>query len=521
MANGTGYSNAEVKAGVFLTLCLALFVGMLFIYGKVARVLRGRQEISVVFTSVTSLRPDAPVRYNGVEVGRVKEIQILHLNETNIARLPKLTAGDLDNLPLTEREQKLLRSGRETLPEQFEEEVKKKLLYRTMIMLNLEVLQEGDEKRYRVDDEVRITTTLMGDTAVEISSGSGEPLPAKSSHVVLGRSGDFFTNLARSVEQVKEILASVSDLVGPQERESVRKALRRFDSITERIEKIVTLADTRLPVTWNKADALADTAKDNLAKIGDTVVSIQPQITSTLHTADEAIKDVQGRVGGLADEAKAAVTEVRGQVKPIFADVQQITSKTKDDLPVLIKNAKDLAVRLQESAGKLDTVLVTGNRLLNESYPDLRRLVLAFRLGAENFEEATNLLKRKPWLIYNPAKESDTYNQAQKTARDLEVATKRFAELSTELQAIQRNLASAATSVPTGTAQNGKPPVSQETLDRIAFLVQELNVLSDALKFAGDVSRKEVLPPIERKKAGFVPVAEDFDPTLGRSREHR
>ena len=76
MSNGTGYSSAEVKAGVFLTLCMAVFVAMLFIYGKVARVWRGRQEISVVFTSVTSLRRDAPVRYNGVEVGRVKDTSI-------------------------------------------------------------------------------------------------------------------------------------------------------------------------------------------------------------------------------------------------------------------------------------------------------------------------------------------------------------------------------------------------------------------------------------------------------------
>ena len=81
MANESGYSNAEVKAGVFMAICLALFVAMLFIYGRVSRIMRGRQEIPVIFTSVTSLRPDAPVRYNGVEVGRVREITILPLDE--------------------------------------------------------------------------------------------------------------------------------------------------------------------------------------------------------------------------------------------------------------------------------------------------------------------------------------------------------------------------------------------------------------------------------------------------------
>ena len=502
MSTSTGYSNAEVKAGVFLTICLALFVAMLFIYGKVAGVLRGRQEISVVFTSVTSLRPDAPVRYNGVEVGRVKEIRIFHLKEDNVSMLPKLQVRDLDNLPLTEKEQKFLRTFADASQEEFQKEVHKKLYGRTMIMLKLEVLKEGDAKRYRIDDDVHISTTLMGDTSVEISSGSGDALDPSANRLMLGHSGDFFTNLAKSVEQVKEILGSVSDLVGPEERQSVRQALRRFDTITDRIEKIVTLADSRLPVTWDKVDGLADTAKQNFNRIGDTVTAVQPQITKTLTTADEAVKDLQSRVGSLADEAKTTVVEVRGQVKPIFTDLQQITAKSKDDLPVMIKNAKDLASRLQESAGKLDTVLATGNRLLGESYPDLRRLILAFRLGAENFEEGTNLLKRKPWLIYNPAKESEVVNNAQKTARDLEVATRRFAELSTELQAIRRNMETA--------------PKAQ--LEKIDFMLQELAILSDTLKFAGDVTKKEVLPVYERKKGGFIPVLEEFDPTLGRKK---
>src|SRR6185369_12014489 len=327
VAGSTVYSNAEVKAGVFLTICLALFVAMLFIYGKVARVWRGREEIDVVFTSVTSLRPDAPVRYNGVEVGRVKDIRILHLDDPNIHRLPPFKSGDLDNLPLTEKEQKLLRSPQLTPPEQFQEAVVEKLKNRTMIELKLEVLQEGDKNRYHDDDTVNISTTLMGDTSVEITSGSGAPFDAKQKRLMLGHSGDFFSNLAKSVEQVKEILGSVSDVVGQDERESVRKALRRFDSITERIEKIVKLADDRLPITWNKVDDLTDSAKTNLDKIGNTVAEIQPDVKKTLTTADDAVKDLEKRIGTLADTAKDAVVEIKGDVKPIFADLQHITSK--------------------------------------------------------------------------------------------------------------------------------------------------------------------------------------------------
>jgi ABC-type transporter Mla subunit MlaD len=498
----TGYSGAEVKAGLFLTFCLALFIAMLFIYGKASRAWRGREELHVVFTSVTSLRPDAPVRFNGVEVGRVKNIQIITLDDANRERLPLLGARDLDNLPLTDSQRLELQKfmtppghAPKPSPDEIHREVLKHLNDRTMIELTLEVLspreKEGETKRYRKDDQIRITTTLLGDTSVEISSGNAPDAPPPEK-VLLGISGDFFSNLGKSVEQVKEILTNVSDVVGAQERDSVRKALRRFDSITQRIENIVQVADRRLSATWDKVDTLADSAQRDLRTVTDTVTGLKPTLVKTLETAQEAVKDLQARLGGLADEARTAVVEVKGQVKPILEDVSYITDHSKEDFPLLIKNSKELAERLRLSADKLDAVLSTGDRLLKESYPDLRRLILSLRMGGENFAEATDVMKRKPWLIYNPAKET-AFDQAQATVQKLEQATRRFRDLSTELAAVRRNLPQAP---------------NKTQLERLDFLVQELEILCGVLEFAGDVTRKQVLPPFERKKGAFIAAPE-------------
>ena len=496
MASNPGYSHSEVKTGIFLTFCLALFIAMLFIWGNLSRYWRGQQTINVVFASVTSLRPDAPVRYNGVHVGRVKNIVILHLNEPDLKRLPPLKESDIDKLPLTDKERKDFKELWKTDPLKFAGEVGKRLDKRTMIELTLEVMNENDVKRFRVDDDIRINTTLMGDTSIEIISGVGEFV--SENKLVLGRSGDFFTNLARSVEQVKEILSSVSDVVGIDERESVRHALRRLDTITAQVDKIVNIAVERLPRTWDRVDYLANSAQTNFDKIGDAVEQVQPEVRQTLRAATDAVKDLQQRVGALADTARDAVTDVRTDIKPVFADLKTIAEKSRDDVPALVKNAKDLTARFQTSAAKLDKVLNTGSDMLRETYPDIRRLVLALRYGAENFEEGTNLLKRKPWLIYNPAKEDPAVANAQRAIRDLEIATKRFAELSTELEAVKRNLA--------------KTP--GEKLERINFIIQELNVLGDTLKYAGDATRRDVLPAFERKKGAFIPVAEEPDPLL-------
>lgn len=501
----TGYSSAEVKAGLFLTFCLALFVAMLLFYGRASRMWRGREEMKVVFTSVTSLRPDAPVRFNGVEVGRVKNIEIKRLDGDYLKRLPDLSPNDIDNLPLTPQQrealQKLQRPTGDTQEtaglewvKTFNDAVLKGIADRTMIELTLEVLSPKDKakgeqtmRRYRADDQVRIVTTLLGDTSVEISSGSS-PNPPDPEKVLLGVSGDFFTNLGKSIEQVKEILTNVSDVVGATERENVRKALRRFDSITQKIEKIVQLADQRLPATWDKVDGLAESAQKDLGQVTESIVSLRPQMVRTLETAEGAVKDLQGRLGGLADEAKTAVVDVKGQVKPILDDMQYITSHSKEDFPLLIKNAKDLAERLRMSADKLDGVLNTSDRLLRESYPDLRRLILALRMGGENLSEATDLIKRKPWMLMNPSKDV-AFDQAQVSAQKLETATTRVRELCTELAAVRRNLPA-------------QPNRAQ--LERLDFLLQELNILSGVLQNAGEATRKQVLPPFERKKGGFL-----------------
>jgi hypothetical protein len=153
----------------------------------------------------------------------------------------------------------------------------------------------------------------------------------------------------------------------------------------------------------------------------------------------------------------------------------------------LVRNSKDLAARLKTSADKLDGVLSTTDRLLKESYPDLRRLILSLRMTGENAVEATDLIKRKPWLLMNPAKDT-TFDQPQAAVQKLETSMKRFRELSAELMAVRRNLPA-------------QPTKAQ--LERLDFLVQELNILCDVLEFAGDNARRQVPPAFERKPRLF------------------
>jgi ABC-type transporter Mla subunit MlaD len=368
---------------------------------------------------------------------------------------------------------------------------------RTMIQLTLEVRREQNVSVYHEDDQVRINTTLLGDTSVEIVAGHGSPLEPGSQRILLGVSGDFFSNLARSVEQVKDILATVSEVIGPEERRCIQRALRRFDPITRNIEGLTVTVNDRLPKTWDKLDALADQTHKDLEQLGKTIRELDPLLRKTLADADGAILDLQKRVGALADGAGEAVGDVRARLRPILDNVRVLTDGAKTDVPKLLQNAGDLAQRLKTSADRLDGVLGGADRLLGESYGDLRRMVVAFRMSAENFEDCTALLKRRPWLIYNKPNEPKDFENAREMATKLEKATASFRDLSVQLGALRQTLPDQA---------------NQEALARMDFLIRELNGLSEALQTAGDHIRKVELPPFVRKQKAFRDNPEDYDP---------
>ena len=63
---------------------------------------------------------------------------------------------------------------------------------RKMIALTLEIKRSPEELGFRKDDRARLETTLMGDSTVEVSPGSGAALPA--GRALLGDSGNLFTH---------------------------------------------------------------------------------------------------------------------------------------------------------------------------------------------------------------------------------------------------------------------------------------------------------------------------------------
>ena len=506
----TGYSNIEIKLGLFGAFCLALLVCMLITYGRVSPLWRGSQEIRVAFDDVNSLSPDDPVRYNGLEVGRVKWLHVMHLDGDNLDRLmPLISKHNLDNLPLPESVRRQLRLAND---EDFVGKCRMALQNRTMVELCLEVLQEGDNKRYREDDRVRIVSTVLGDTAVEIISGNGAVNTLTAPKLILGTSGDFFSNLAKSMGDVKEILAGVTDVVGEQERQSVQQAHTRFAAITTRLGTLADFANRRAALTAKRIDNFSEFANSSFKEISKVIDVIEPRASKISGHVKAGLQDMERRASEVQAEAEKASKEVSQDINALRVEVQDTAARSKADLEPLKKKLLEIYERSGGLSGALDGMRDTASWLVSQSEQDVARGFQALKNSLVNLQHAGEVAEaNKDFMISHRDGGEHDYNTALLIYRHMAMALRRIHEAGAEAQEVTRMVSEKKALLDLGSAElgdAGATAANPEALERVrgdAKAVDENLMavcapLEDVLKTIED----KMLPEFQRKRAAWL-----------------
>ncbi len=393
MARGR-ISNAEVKAGIFLTFCIGLLVAMLFVYGKVSRSWRGRQLLPVAFANVTTLHPDALVLYNGLEIGRVRRIELLELDAAALQRFPEFAERHLSCLPLTDEErEELLGVGRERI----DAAIREKLAGRSMALVGLEVLAEGDAKRYRVDDQVRVTATIMSESAVEIISGTGAPYDPADGRVLLGVSGDMYSDLAKSMDQVAEILLSVGEMVGGGAESPMAQKLRNFDNFTERMDATFGQVAHNLPGIWDGLDRNVDDGKLKVEQARESIANIRPELEQKLASGNQGLVDMKAKLAEFLDSARGKVKEVREGTLEDLKVAAEISKRYKSEVPTLIRDSREFARRITGRVESIERAMVRADRTLREGISSTRSLFQGLSETADSLEEKFWYLGHYPY----------------------------------------------------------------------------------------------------------------------------
>ncbi|HYF50449.1 MAG TPA: MlaD family protein [Planctomycetota bacterium] len=482
------YSSVEIKVGLFLAFSLALFVGMTINFGRFWTALgRERVEINVAFEDVSGLKIDAPVRYNGLEVGRVKWMRVLHLDDTAIERLPALSRRDLHNLPM--RPDSVLKTLRASSDADFPSLLKQTLKDRSMIELCLEVLQEGDARRYRVDDQVRVVTTVFGDTAVEIISGNG-PINKDKNRLLLGMSGDFFTNLARSMGDVKDILSSVTDVVGTDERKSFERSQERFAPMSEKLDAMAAMANRRSAETAKKLEKIGDDVNATLTRTQEILQKMQPQAKETSERVREGFAKIQERIDDVQTSANKAFEEISADKNAIKKDVDAAIEQSKPNFEQMRSNIRGVYDVLGGLSLRLDGMRNTGGQLLAQSEPEMARTGVSLKRSLLNLRltgQAAN--ENKDLMISLKDMGEHEFNTAVLIYRDLLMSTRRAREAYAALQDATTDLADAKAEAP---------------LKRADMAMKSLSQMRSPLEKVRDTVEDSMLPLYERKKSAWT-----------------
>ena len=484
------YSRREVTFGALIAVVFGACVALAIVFGtgRLSSFWRRRDYLYVVFENAGGLTSDAPVRYNGIEIGHVKWMRVVHLDEEHLEKLGPLAKRDMDNLPL--RPALVVHNLRDVADVDFDTRCRTELLNRTMIELCLEVQQEGEFKHFRQDDAFRIVATVFGDTAVEIISGNGPLVTAPANRLMLGNSGDFFSNLAKSMGDVKVILSNVTDVVGTEERKSFTNAQGRFGTIQDTLQKISNTTTQRSEQTLKKFDTLQDESSKEFDHITKTLDDLQPKVTETFDGISKRTADMRDRVQAARDTADTAITEISDDAAALRTDVRQIIDRCKPNYDAMRANIRKIYDRLGGLSLKLEDIRTVAGQALAQSGEDIDRMKDSFANSVFNFKVIQVVAnENKDLMISNKDEGEFEYNTIINCYKNICVSVLRMGQIRADV--MEAHDAAVA---------GDRPAVAiQATL-----VTDKLGAVRDGIERVRQSAEDKMLPAFERKKAAWA-----------------
>lgn len=483
------FSLAEIASGAFLVLSLIALLVIVAVYAGVLRLSGSRQELTVYFENAGGVIASAPVRFNGYEAGRVRSVRAVRMTPELLARIGRpLTPADLDHLPLRTM------AARKTLVDTpayaFPDAALKTLEGQTLIEVVLEVERGGDNRRFRVDDRVRVAATIFGDASVEITSGNGALNTLDNPKALLGQSGDFFSALARGMGDVKDVLGGVTEIVSVEERRGFERATSRLKTISERVDAMTGDAGKRSDATSKRFDDVDASARSTVDRADKVFATVQDAAMKTREGVKEAVKDVQERVDRVRQETAEVSKDMQDDLRLVKADLKNALATVEPDIESARENLRKVYDRANGLSDHFDGMKNEAGSLMSRAEPDVARAVPALKNSIVNLRqagEAANL--NKDLMLGNSDKGEYEFFTAQDIQRKLSFSTRQMIDAAGEVGLTYRALS--------------EQLAGKNVIELARATEQDIRAAHDPLESVRAAVDASMLPAFERKKAGW------------------
>jgi phospholipid/cholesterol/gamma-HCH transport system substrate-binding protein len=307
----------KLRVGGFVLVALVAGIGMVYALGARARLFEARYTVHADFTEVGGLNEGATVRLAGVQIGRVKDVN-----------LPAAPGGK--------------------------------------VRVDLSIAKQF-ANRVRKNSVARIETQgLLGDRLVELTVGTADAPPTKDGDVIIARDPTDFTKIVNEgAETVKNVAALAESLRATADTlkqskliEDASAALASTRKVTERVSRMVD--EVEKGRGW--AHALIYEEPVALRKMNDVIATTQRLLdrvergegAAGVLTSDQSTAAARRFVAAMEKVARMAEqpgTPDEGLVPALLFDPKY--KNVLEDLKVVAHNFREVSDRLVGGKGTL------------------------------------------------------------------------------------------------------------------------------------------------------------------------
>lgn len=247
------YRRSEIRAGAFLLAAFIVLVVMVFAVSDIQSLFKRKKDVKVVFTLSEGIEKNAPVRYSGMKIGKVKNVRVA----------PEY--GDKIELTLS--------------------------VYRDVII--------------KEDAKVAIKTLgLVGGKYVEIGTGSPNARPLAPGAVLKGEESLKIEDLTKAglevVAKLRNIVNNLNSVMGdPAVARSLKATVQNLQEVTANIKTMTSSKDEvaeglkNLPAMIKRLEESAANLKEITDKADKLIGENKKNIDATLENVKEMTKNLK------------------------------------------------------------------------------------------------------------------------------------------------------------------------------------------------------------------------------------
>lgn len=369
------YRSSEVKAGFFIFVALITLAVMIFVLGNLQERFRDRKTLRIVFNFTGGLEEGAPVRYAGLEVGRVSRIELLDSSEEK----------DTDRV---------------TVITEIDPSITVKKNSTAMIK----------------------TSGLMGGLYIDIRPGTRSSPQLVEGELLIGQDSFEFTQIGDMMEEIVVQVRRFIDLADNLTVDS-RETLKAFQVSLNNINSLIH--DSRGDLRENLKNMNRVTA--NLARLLE-------ENHDTIHETILSVKSVADKTNHLLESKGTQLGEIIDHTHRLTREIEILMADTRPGLTNIVRtmetDAQKISQNIGSAAASFEETLQQGNAILMENRRNLLETLKNLKATSKNLKTLSEDVKLNPWKLIRKSDEKQPDASTPASSRPQQVRMKRLNKLS-------------------------------------------------------------------------------------------